>query len=148
MDEQGGRPLPVVLHSRKAVDEVIAMVGEAGIAGSRCVYHCFTEGPDVVDRVLATGGAVSFTGVVTYRNAAEVAKASDRVPLDRLMVETDSPYLTPEPKRGTWPNEPSNVTLVADFLASRRGMSRSDFKQATDATARKFFGIDGPTAAS
>ena len=133
--------LPVVLHSRKAVDDVLGMLVSAGLPGDRCIFHCFTEGPEAVERVLATGAAVSFTGVVTYRNAADVALASDRVPLERLMVETDSPYLTPEPHRGIRPNEPAQVVHIADFLAARRGMSRKEFEAATDATASRIFGL-------
>jgi TatD DNase family protein len=78
---------------------------------------------------------------VTYRNAADVAAASDLVPLEQLMVETDSPYLTPEPLRGERPNQPANVVHVARFLASRRGLSLADFETATDATARRVFGL-------
>jgi TatD DNase family protein len=146
-DASGGPKLPVIVHSRKAVDAVLAMIDAAGLEGERFVFHCFTEGPDVVSRVLATGASVSFTGVVTYRNAAEVAAASDLVPLDRLMVETDSPYLTPEPHRGAWPNHPANVVHVSHFLAARRGMDPVDFESATDATARRFFNMPQPSTA-
>jgi TatD DNase family protein len=121
----GGALKPIILHSRRAVEEVLETLKRTGICGSRCVFHCFTDGPDLIQEVLAFGAHVSFTGVVTYRNAADVAVASDAVPLDRLMVETDSPYLTPEPHRGTWPNEPANA----------------DFEAATDATSRGIFGL-------
>jgi TatD DNase family protein len=137
----GGALKPIILHSRRAVEEVLETLKRTGICGSRCVFHCFTEGPDLIQEVLAFGAHVSFTGVVTYRNAADVAVASDAVPLDRLMVETDSPYLTPEPHRGTWPNEPANVVHVSHFLAARRGMSNADFEAATDATSRGIFGL-------
>ena len=141
VDGLGGTLKPIILHSRRAVEEVLETLKRTGICGSRCVFHCFTEGPELIQPVLAFGAHVSFTGVVTYRNAAEVAAASDAVPLDRLMVETDSPYLTPEPHRGTWPNEPANVVHVSQFLAARRGMSDADFEAATDATARGVFGL-------
>ncbi|MDP7070660.1 MAG: TatD family hydrolase [Phycisphaerales bacterium] len=140
-DADGVAPLPVILHSRKAVAEVLAMIEDTSIAPERFVFHCFTEGPARVEQVLRFGAAVSFTGVVTYRNAAEVAAASDCVPIDRLMVETDSPYLTPEPRRGERPNRPANVVHVAQFLALRRGLSDAAFEQATDDTARRIFGI-------
>ncbi len=140
-DAAGGRLLPVILHSRKAVEEVLDMIAGTTIDSGRFVFHCFTEGPASVEKVLAFGAAVSFTGVVTYRNATEVAAASDRVPLDRLMVETDSPYLTPEPLRGARPNRPAHVVHVAHFLAARRGLSDEAFEQATDATARRIFGM-------
>ena len=143
-DSVGARPLPLVLHSRKALAEVLGLLGETPIAGDRFIFHCFTDGPDEVKKVLQLGSCVSFTGVVTYRNAADVAAASDLVPLDQLMVETDSPYLTPEPLRGQRPNQPANVVHVARFLAARRGMSLADFDAATDATARRVFGFSLP----
>lgn len=142
-DADGGPRLPIILHSRSALSEVLAMLQGTTIAGDRLVFHCFTDGPAEVEQVLQLGAAVSFTGVVTYRNAADVAAASDRVPLEQLMVETDSPYLTPEPLRGRRPNEPANVVHVARFLAARRGLSPSDFEAATDATARRVFGLTG-----
>jgi TatD DNase family protein len=142
-DAADGQRLPVILHSRTALDELLGMLADTSISGDRLVFHCFTDGPEAVEKVLELGAAVSFTGVVTYRNAAEVAAASDRVPLERLMVETDSPYLAPEPVRGRRPNQPANVVHVASFLASRRGLSPSDFEAATDATARRVFGLDG-----
>ncbi len=142
-------PRAIVLHSRKAVDEVLAVIGQTTLAGDRFVFHCFTEGPEAVERILTSGASVSFTGVVTYRNAAEVAAASDLVPLDRLMVETDSPYLTPEPHRGTRPNTPEMVVHVAAFLAKRRGLSLADFAKATDATAIRVYGLSiGEASAS
>lgn len=139
VDADGGDLKPIILHSRRAVDTVLEMLAAAGIDGGRCVFHCFTEGPDCVQRVLDFGANVSFTGVVTYRNATEVAAASDMVPIERIMVETDSPYLTPEPHRGKWPNEPANVVHVSHFLAARRGMTAAEFEAATDATSRRIF---------
>jgi TatD DNase family protein len=140
-DAAGGPPLPIILHSRKALDTLLAVLASTSLAGDRFVFHCFTGGPPDVEKVLQLGAAVSFTGVVTYRNAADVAAASDRVPLEQLMVETDSPYLTPEPLRGQRPNQPANVIHVAKFLAARRGISLADFELATDATARRVFGL-------
>ena len=141
-DESGMTPLPLVLHSRKALAGVLSMIEASSIQGDRCVFHCFTDGPAEAEKVLEVGAAVSFTGVVTYRNASDVAAASDVVPLDRLMVETDSPYLSPEPHRGSRPNTPGRVVHVAEFLAKRRGLSLTEFEAATDATARRVFGLD------
>ena len=142
VDASGGPRLPIILHSRKALDEVLGMLAETSTAGDRCVFHCFTDGPEAVKKVLRLGAAVSFTGVVTYRNAADVAAASDLVPLERLMVETDSPYLTPEPLRGRRPNQPAWVVHVASFLAARRGLSLRQFELGTDETARRIFGLE------
>ena len=136
---QGRGPRGIVVHSRKAVDEVLEVIGSSGLSGDRFVFHCWTDGPEVVERVLSIGALVSFTGVVTYQNAPEVAAASDLVPLDRLMVETDSPYLTPEPHRGVRPNTPAMVMHVAAFLAKRRGLSLDALEAQTDATAKGFY---------
>lgn len=138
---QGRGPHGIVIHSRKAVDAVLEIIAASGLAGDRFVFHCWTDGPEVVSRVLEIGAYVSFTGVVTYRNAPEVAAAADVVPLDRLMVETDSPYLTPEPHRGVRPNTPAMVVHVAAFLAKRRGISLEAFEAETDQTACRFYGL-------
>ena len=134
---------PVVIHNRKATSDVLAMIREAGLAGDRFVFHCFTGDRGEVEQVLEAGAMVSFTGVVTFANAREVAEASDAVGLPRLMVETDSPYLTPEPHRKVRPNEPAYVVDVARFLASRRGMGFDEFVEAVDGNARRVFGLAG-----
>ena len=132
-------PLPIVIHNRKATDDVLAMLRESGIAAERFVFHCFTGSAEELAAILDFGAMVSFTGIVTFKNAADLAGASDAVPMDRLMVETDSPYLTPEPNRKTRPNEPRYVTDVAKFLAQRRQMPLDDFIAQVDANAQRFF---------
>lgn len=132
---------PIIIHNRKATDEVLAVLRRSGIPGTRFIFHCFTGSPAEVDAILAFGAAVGFTGIVTFASAADVAAASDRVPLDRLLVETDSPYLTPEPHRKVRPNEPKYVPHVARFLARRRGMSEADFIAAVDANAQRVFNL-------
>ena len=134
---------PVVIHNRKATSDVLAMIREAGLPASRFVFHCFTGDRVEVEQVLTAGAMVSFTGIVTFANAREVADASDAVPLERLMVETDSPYLTPEPHRKVRPNEPAYVVDVARFLAARRGMGFDEFVDAVDGNARRFFDLAG-----
>ncbi len=96
-----------------------------------------------MEKILAIGAMISFTGIVTFSSAREVAEASDLVPLDRLMVETDSPYLTPEPHRKVRPNEPRYVVEVARFLARRRGLSFEEFTAQVDRNARRFFSLPG-----
>lgn len=132
---------PIIIHNRKATDDVLTALRRSGIPGPRFVFHCFTGSPAEVDAILAFGAAVGFTGIVTFASAADVAAASDRVPLDRLLVETDSPYLTPEPHRKVRPNEPKYVPQVARFLARRRGMSEADFIAAVDANAQRVFSL-------
>ncbi|MCC6681855.1 MAG: TatD family hydrolase [Phycisphaeraceae bacterium] len=132
---------PGVIHNREATDDTLAMIREAGTPGERFVFHCFTGTRDELDAILDLGAMVSFTGIVTFKNAADLAEASDRVPLDRLMIETDSPYLTPIPHRKVKINEPRYVVHVAEFLAARRNMSVQDFTAAVDANAVRFFGL-------
>lgn len=134
------RPLPLVIHNRQATDETLAML-RAHLPAGRCVFHCFTGNEAEVEKVLEFGAAVGFTGIVTFRNASDVAAAARRVPLDRLLIETDSPYLTPEPHRKVRPNEPRYLPHVAQFLAQQRDMPLADFVAAVDANARAVFGL-------
>ena len=131
--------LPIIIHNREATQQTIEMIREVGVPGERFVFHCFTGGADELEQILALGAMVSFTGIVTFGSARDLAEASDRVPLDRLMVETDSPYLTPEPHRKVRPNEPCYVVDVARFLAQRREMDFDEFVAAVDANAERFF---------
>ncbi len=133
--------LPIIIHNREATDDTLAMIADSGLPGERFVFHCFTGTPDEVEAILAIGAMVSFTGIITFKNAKAIAEASDRVPLDRLMIETDSPYLAPEPHRKVRPNEPKYVVHVAKFLAKRRGMGLSEFTATVDSNAQRFFGL-------
>ncbi|MFP4223704.1 MAG: TatD family hydrolase [Phycisphaeraceae bacterium] len=131
--------LPIVIHNRDATDDVLAMLKGSGIPGERFVFHCFTGTSEEVEKILDFGAMVGFTGIVTFANAKGVAEASDRVPMDRLLVETDSPFLTPEPHRKVRPNQPKYVVEVAKFLAERRGMSYDVLAGQVDANARRVF---------
>lgn len=144
--DDAGTPLPGVIHNREATDDTLAMIADHGVAGARLVFHCFTGSVAEVEQILSIGAMVSFTGITTFKGAANVAEASDRVPLDRLMIETDSPYLTPVPFRKVRTNEPKYVRHVAEFLAERRGMLLREFVQAVDANAERFFGLPGKPA--
>ncbi len=130
---------PVIVHCRKAVADLIPRFEASSIDGNRFVFHCFTETEADIRLILDLGAMVSFTGVVTYKNASEVAAAARLVPLDRIMVETDSPYLSPEPVRKLRPNEPKNVVYTAAFLASLFDLSAKVFEQKTDQNAQRFF---------
>lgn len=133
---------PIIIHNREATDDTLAMIADSGLPGSRFVFHCFTGDASELERILSIGASVSFTGIVTFKNSQALAAASDLVPIERLMIETDSPYLTPEPNRKVRPNEPQYVGLVAAFLASRRGMSMDDLVMRVDANAQRFFGLE------
>ncbi|MEM8834969.1 MAG: TatD family hydrolase [Planctomycetota bacterium] len=133
---------PVVLHCREAFSELIPVLRASVLAPERFVFHCFTGGPDDMRALLDFGAHVSFTGVVTYKNAPEVRDAAVLAPLDRVMVETDAPFLTPEPKRKERPCEPRHAILTARFLAELRGEDREGFESAIDENTRRFFGIE------
>jgi len=140
LDFMHQRPdLPGVIHNREATDDTLAMIRAAEVPGERFVFHCFTGDQREVDAILDTGAMVSFTGIVTFKNAGAIAAASDRVPLDRLMIETDAPYLAPEPHRKARPNEPKFVVHVAECLAARRDLALEAFVEQVDANAERFF---------
>lgn len=150
IDQEGtaGAGKPVVLHCREAFDDLIPILKDSGIAGERFIFHCFTAGPSEVRQVLDLGAMISFTGVATYKNAPEVMEAAVLTPADRIMVETDAPYLSPQPVRGERPCRPWMVSLTARLIAKARGESLEDFARLTDANAQRFFGIELPPTAS
>jgi TatD DNase family protein len=135
---------PVVVHCREAFGELIPILRASGLPPERFVFHCFTAGPAEMRALLDFGAHVSFTGVVTFRNARETREAVRIPPLDRILVETDSPFLTPEPHRTVRPNEPRFVTHVADAIADLREEPRGEVWAATFANAQRFFGIEAP----
>ncbi len=132
---------PVIIHNRKATQETLAILRQSGLPGDRFVFHCFTGGVAEVEAILAFGAWVGFTGAVTFKNGKEIAEAFDKVPMGRVLVETDAPYLTPEPHRGVRPNAPRFVAEVADFLRRRRGLSMAEFAAQTSANAARFYRI-------
>ncbi|GAB4522634.1 MAG: hypothetical protein Tsb0013_25200 [Phycisphaerales bacterium] len=134
-----GIDLPIVLHCREAFDELIPILERTGLPGSRFVFHCFTAGPREMEALLAFGAMVSFTGVVTYKNATDVQEAAAIAPDDRIMVETDAPFLTPAPHRGVRPNAPRFVPFIARHLAALRGADPDEFETILDANAQRFF---------
>jgi TatD DNase family protein len=132
---------PVVIHCREAFDDLLPVLGSGRIDPSRCVFHCFNSGPEEARRVLDFGAWISFTGIVTFRNAVQVAEAAKLVPADRIMIETDSPFLTPEPMRRIFPNEPQYLVHTAQFLAELREVQYEEFVKVLDTNAERFFGI-------
>lgn len=131
---------PLVVHSRGAFAESVAMIDASGMDWAKVVFHCFTEGPAEMAELTKRGGFGSFTGVITYKNADAVRAAALAQGLDRLMIETDAPYLTPMPHRGK-SNEPAYLRHTADFCAELFGVSRERFAEITTANAKRFFGI-------
>jgi len=131
---------PVVMHSRGAFRECVEMIGAAGFDWRRVVFHCFSEGPAEMAELTRRGGYGSFTGIITYKTAGPVREAALAQGIDRLMLETDAPYLAPMPHRGK-PNEPAYLRHTADFCAEVFGVSREELEARTTANAKRFFGI-------
>jgi TatD DNase family protein len=133
--------LPVIIHCRKAFDETMEILKQFGQKVRKVVFHCFSGSAEQAKIVLGYGFYISFTGVVTFKNAKKTRGAASIVPLDRLMVETDCPYMSPEPMRKQKINEPALMIHTAAFLAKLKGMSLADFAEAVTATSKKFFGL-------
>jgi TatD DNase family protein len=129
--------LALVIHAREAWDDTFAVLASEGVP-DRTVFHCFTGGPDEAERCLALGAALSFSGIVTFKTAGEVREAAVLCPLDRMMVETDSPYLAPVPHRGAR-NQPAWVPLVGAAVAETKGLPIEEVARATTATAERIF---------
>lgn len=140
------RSLPVVLHCREAFDDLIPRLRATALEPSRFVFHCFTGGPREARQCLDFGAMISFTGVVTYPNAPEVREAARLVPPDRIMVETDAPFLSPVPHRGKRPCRPGYARHTAEALAELRGEAWPEFHRAINENTERFFGIRASAA--
>ncbi len=139
-----GLAKPVVLHCREAFADLIPILHETRLDPGRFVFHCFTGTPEDMRRVLDFGACVSFTGVITYKNAAEVREAARLVPDNRFMVETDAPFLSPDPHRAARPCEPWMASITAARLAEIRGVGVAMLLEQIDATTKRFFGVEAP----
>lgn len=131
---------PLIVHSRGAFAECVGMIDASGVDWTRVVFHCFSEGPAEMDELLKRGAYGSITGVVTYKNAENVRESLRAQGLERLMVETDAPYLTPVPHRGK-PNEPAYLRHTAEFAAQVLGVSAEELGEVSTRNAKAFFGI-------
>lgn len=134
--------LALVVHTREAWDDTFAVLDAAGVP-ERTVFHCFTGGPDEARRCLDRGAWLSFSGIVTFANAGPVREAAALCPLDRLLVETDAPYLAPVPHRGR-PNTPGFVPLVGAAVARVKGLPVEAVAEATWQSAAVAFGLGAP----
>lgn len=130
--------LPLVVHTRDAAEDTMRLLREHQAHAG--VIHCFTEDVRIAKLALDLGFYISFSGIVTFKNASAIQEAARYVPLDRLLVETDSPYLAPVPKRGK-PNEPAYVRHTAAFVAQLRGDSLENIAQATTANCLRLFNL-------
>lgn len=142
------RNLPVIIHSREAHQDTIAMLEAGGCVGRQIVFHCFTGTEAEAAEIADNGWRISFTGVVTFKNALELQRIAVAYPLDRLMIETDSPYLSPAPVRHVRPNQPAHVAHIAAFLSKLRDIPYEDLVEKTADNTRAFFNIPSPGGAS
>ena len=131
---------PLIVHTRAASDDTLRIMEEerAGVPGG--VMHCFTEPWAIAERALAQNFYISLSGIVTFKSATEVQEVARRTPIDRLLIETDSPYLAPVPFRGK-PNEPAYVSHVGRFIAQQRGLPEAEFGAATTQNFFRLFKI-------
>lgn len=123
------RRLPLVLHCRAAEDDLLAILEEEGARECGGVVHCFTGSGPMAERLLEMGFFLGFTGIVTFKNSADLRKVAAGVPADRILLETDGPYLAPIPFRGRR-NEPSYLPRVAEVLAEERGTTAQELAEA------------------
>ena len=130
--------MPLVIHTREAADDTLAVMREAGADAAGGVMHCFTENWDVARAALDLGFYLSFSGILTFKNARQVQEVAAKAPLDRILVETDSPYLAPVPYRGKQ-NEPAYTRFVAEYLATLRGLSYDEVAAMTSANFFRLF---------
>ncbi|WP_250658375.1 TatD family hydrolase [Alkalimarinus coralli] len=129
---------PVIVHTRDARDDTLAIIKKEGDINIGGVLHCFTENWDMAKRALDLNYFISFSGIVTFKNAEELRSVVKNVPLDRILIETDSPYLAPVPYRGK-PNEPKYVSEVARCIAELKGVSIEHIAEATSQNYRALF---------
>jgi len=132
--------LPLIIHTRDARQDTLNILKEEGAEKVGGVLHCFTESLEMAHSAMELGFYVSFSGIVTFNNADEIRDVAKQIPIDRILVETDSPYLTPKPHRGK-PNSPMYVSDVARLVAEIRGMDYQEFCQATTKNYLRLFNI-------
>ncbi len=131
--------LPLIVHSREAHCDVVAALLRHGYGGRRVVFHCFGGTADEAAEIASHGWRISFTGVVTFRKARDLQAIAAAYPAEHLMLETDAPYLSPEPVRHVRPNEPAHLVHTAAFVARLRGADPEALAAQTAANAEAFF---------
>jgi TatD DNase family protein len=133
--------LPVVIHSREAFDETVEILDGYIDKLKGVVVHCYSGDAEQAKKLLDRGIHISFTGIVTFKNADQTREAAKVVPLDRMMIETDCPYISPAPMRNQRPCEPALMVHTANKIAEIKGIDIQTFAAEVVATSRKFFGI-------
>jgi len=133
---------PVVIHTREAFDETLSILTQSGLDGEKVVFHSFTEPLENLRRALDTAATISFSGIVTFKNAEHLRHAARFVPDDRLLIETDAPFLSPEPLRRIKTNEPAHVAHVAACLAEVRNTTPQELAELTTLNAIRILGLE------
>ncbi len=121
---------PVIIHTRNAQEDTLDILKSENVENCGGILHCFTEDYDMAKKAIDMGMYISFSGILTFKNAQDIQETAKKLPLDRILIETDAPYLTPVPFRGR-PNYPEYVKYVAQFLADLRGVSYDDIAKQT-----------------
>jgi len=132
---------PLIIHTRAAADDTLRLMREERAQDCGGVMHCFTESWDIAQGALDLGFYISFSGIVTFKNAQTLHDVARRVPLDRMLIETDSPYLAPVPFRGKR-NDPSKVIHVAEHIASLRGLNAQEIGEISSRNFKRLFRLD------
>ncbi|WP_159990560.1 TatD family hydrolase [Pelistega ratti] len=130
--------LPLIIHTRQASADTIRIMQEEGAERCSGVMHCFSETREVAEQAMALGFYISFSGIVTFKNAVQLQEVAKAIPLDRLLIETDSPYLAPVPYRGKT-NDPSKVIHVAEKIAELKGISLAEVAKASTENFYRLF---------
>ncbi len=136
---------PLIIHTREAADDTMSMLKSQDAESAGGVMHCFSEDWRIAEKALDIGFYISFSGIVTFKSAQQLREVACKVPLDRILVETDSPYLAPVPMRGKT-NEPSYVRHTTEFLAGLRGISLEQMAEITTANFFNLFSTAGKRA--
>ena len=130
--------LPLIIHTRNAQDDTISIMKDEGAEIAGGVMHCFTESYDMAKKAIDQNFYISFSGIITFKNAQDLRDTVKKVPIDRILIETDSPYLAPVPNRGKI-NEPSNVLFVAEKIAEIKNLSIEEVAVTTTENFKKLF---------
>lgn len=132
---------PLIIHTREAAADTLRIMEEEGASQVGGVMHCFTESLEVAERAIALGFCISFSGIVTFKNALQLKEVARKIPLDRILVETDSPYLAPVPYRGKT-NQPAYVRHVAEEIAKLRQVSLEEVSNTTTENFMQLFKLN------
>jgi TatD DNase family protein len=132
--------LPVIIHNRESTDDLLELLGRDEVRGTPGVLHSFTESQEVAEELIARGFYISFSGIVTFRNAEGLREVARSIPLESLLIETDTPFLAPVPHRGR-SNQPAWVVRVAEVIARARGIETEEVGRAATANFEKLFAV-------